>query len=48
MPKQAVKIRFEDVEAAASDGYYVFLTLLGAVATTTLAIILSLSLEMLG
>jgi len=48
MPKQAAKIRFNEAEAAASDGYYVFLTLLCAVAATTCAILLSVGIEMLG
>lgn len=48
MPKQATKIRFDEIETAASDGYYVFLTLLCAVAATTCAILVSVGIEMLG
>ena len=47
MPKQATKIRFDEIETAASDGYYVFLTLLCAVAATTCALLVSVGIEML-
>lgn len=48
MPKHAGKIPFDAVEAHASDGYYVFIALLSVVATTTLAVLVSLGIKMLG
>ncbi|SFV26902.1 hypothetical protein [Hyphomicrobium facile] len=48
MPKHAGKIRFDEVKHPASDGYYVFIALLCVVAATTLALLISLGIEMLG
>lgn len=48
MPKQAGKIRFDELNDQGSDGYHVFIALLCVVAATTLAGIISLVLEMLG
>jgi len=47
MPKPAGKIRFDEVEAEASDGYHVFITLLCVVAATTLTVVASFAVEML-
>jgi hypothetical protein len=47
MHKHAGKIRFGEADCSASDGYYVFLTLISVVAATTLAILLGFGIEML-
>lgn len=48
MPKHAGKIRVDEVMHHASDGYYVFIGLICVVASTTLAVLISLGIEMLG
>lgn len=48
MPKHAGKIRFDEVKHHPSDGYYVFIGLICVVASTTLAVLISFGIEMLG
>jgi hypothetical protein len=47
MQKQAVKIRIPDHDPRASDGYYVFVSLLFAVGFITSTIVLAFAIEML-
>ncbi len=47
MQKHAGKIRLEAVDCTPSDGYYVFIALIGAVAATTLVILLGFGIETL-
>lgn len=47
MQKHAGKIRFDEADYPASDGYYVFMTLISAVAATTLTILLGFGIKML-
>jgi hypothetical protein len=47
MQRHAGKVRLEAVDCTPSDGYYVFIALIGAVMTTTLIILLSIGIETL-
>jgi hypothetical protein len=46
MQKHSAKIRFDEVDCHASDGYHIFIALISIVAVTTLAILLGFGIEM--